>query len=121
MHRATKLVGELCQHRIDQAENCLATLAQRRHVQVEHVQTVVEIRTETAVGHLVGQRTIGRHDQPRQQGQRPIRAHRLELPLFDHPQQLGLQAHRQTVDLVQESSVPSRDASSLPMCSRSRR
>jgi hypothetical protein len=77
-------------------------LAQRRHLDRNDVQAVVEVLAELARLHHRRQIAVGRRDQPHVDAQRARAAEPLELVLLEHAQDLGLRARAHVADFVEE-------------------
>ena len=84
----------------------LAPLAQRRHVQREHGQAVVEVGAEATALDLAGEVAVGGGDHPHVDVVRAVGADALDLAALQRAQQLGLQRQRQLADLVEEQRAP---------------
>ena len=85
-----------------QRHDVVLALAQRRHLDRDDVQAVVEVLAELAGLHHRRQIAVGRGDQPDVDAQRPRAAEPLELVLLEHAQDLGLRARAHVADLVEE-------------------
>ena len=92
----------------DQQRDVVAALAQGRQHDREHVQAVVEVAAEAAVGDHRGQVAVGGGHQAHVHLDRLGAAQALELLLLQDAQQLGLQLQRDVADLVQEQRAPVR-------------
>ncbi|MNS70176.1 hypothetical protein D3C72_1035170 [compost metagenome] len=88
---------DLRQHR-----NVLATLAQRRHAQLQHVQPVVQVLAERAGGNHRGQILVARAHHAHVHGVFPTGADLAHAPLLQRAQQLHLHGQRQVGHLVQQ-------------------
>ena len=82
--------------------NVAPAIAQRRHLERDHVQPVIQIFAEPAFRHLLRQVAIRRRDHPHVDANRLRAAHALELVLLQKPQQLDLARRRDLADLVEE-------------------
>ena len=80
----------------------LQALAQRRQAQREDAQPVVEVLAEAPLGDGLLQIDVRRGQQRTSTLHRAVAPHRLERPLLEHAQQLGLQLERQLADLVEQ-------------------
>ena len=89
----------------DEHGHVLGALAQRRHGDREDVQAVPEVLAEAPRLHLLVEATVRGGDQAHVDLQGRRAAHALELPVLDHPQQLGLELERQLADLVEEEGA----------------
>ena len=94
--------GELAQEVIGQQRNVLAPLAQRRHVERNHVQPVEQILAKIAALDLLLQILVGGRDHAHVHLHELGRAHRLEALLVERAQHLGLRPQAHVADLVQE-------------------
>src|SRR6266478_7919751 len=108
VHRAREPVNEVP----DERGNVLGALAQRRHVDGEDVEAVIEVVAETLLVDHRAEIAVRRRDQPHVHldGLRPADA--LELLLLEHPQQLRLELERDLADLVEEQRATVRDLES---------
>ena len=77
-------------------------LAQWRQPDRQHVQAVVEVGAEAAVGHHRRQVAAGGGDHAHVDPLHLVAAERLDLLLLQHAQQLALQRERHVADLVEE-------------------
>ena len=93
---------------LQQAALVLAQVAQRRHGHGEHAQPVVEVGPEAAGPDLLLEVAVGGGQHPRLAQARGGLAHALELAVFQHAQELGLQLQRQLADLVEEQGAVAR-------------
>ena len=82
--------------------NVLAPGTQRRHVDFDAAQTVVQVGSKQAARHHVGQRTIGRGDNPRIDAARSVPADAFHRNILNGAQQLRLRRQRQIRDFVEE-------------------
>ena len=91
----------------DQDRDVLRALPERRHGDVDHVETVEQVFAETAVGHAGFEVGVGRGNKPGVGGQCFRTAHSRILAGFQQSQQLALHTRRQFTDLVQkQGAVP---------------
>ena len=77
-------------------------IAQRRQLDLNDIQPIVEILAEAAVLDHLRQIGVGRGDDSHVHFDRLAVADALELALLQHPQQLHLQRHRHRPDFVEE-------------------
>ena len=87
---------------LHQQGNVVATLGQRRQVQRDDVDAVVEVLPEAAGGDLSLEVAVGRRHDTDVHVHVPRRADRTDLPLLEHAQHLALQRQRHVADLVEE-------------------
>src|SRR5450759_3631337 len=80
----------LADEMIDQQRDVVAPLAQRRDVDGDHVQAIVQIFLEPAVAHHLPDVPVGGGDDAHVDLVAALRAERLELPLLQDAQQLRL-------------------------------
>ena len=124
LHAVDALAGALRVLRdevIDEHRDVLAPLAQRRNVDRDDVQPVVEILLEPAVGDHLPQVAVGRGDHPHVDLLRALGAERLELALLQHAQQLRLQRRAHRADLVEEDRAAVGQRELALLVGRSRR
>ena len=99
----------------------VGAIAQRRHAQRHHIQSMVEVFAKRAAPGLRRQIAIGGRDQPDVQLVSARAAHALELALLQHAQQLGLQRRREFADLVEEDRAALRPVPACPSSAPPRR
>ena len=80
------------QKMLNQRQHVVAPLAQRRQLDAQHVEPIVEVFAETPGGDLGEQVLVGHRDHPHVGIAWLSRPDRQELPLLEHAQQLGLQS-----------------------------
>ena len=85
-----------------QQRDVVDALAQRRHVDREDVQAIEQVLAKAAVGNPQLQVAMGRGDDAGVEMNRLRAAEPLELPLFEHAQQLDLDLRRQLADFIEE-------------------
>ena len=90
---------------LQQAALVLAQVAQRRDRHGEHAEAVVEVGPEAAGPNLLLEVAVGGGQHPRLAQARGGLAHALELAVFQHAQELGLQLQRQLADFVEEQAA----------------
>lgn len=78
----------------------VAPLPEGREVEADDVEPVIQVGPEPAFGDFLIERPIARGDQPGLERLGPGGADRLEGPLLDHAEDLGLDGHRQRVDPI---------------------
>ena len=105
------LLPELLEEELHQQRQVALALAQRRDVDVEDVEAVVEVLAEQARrDHALLQVAVGRGDDAHVDAHRLVGAQRLDHPLLQHAQQLGLRGHRHLGDLVEQQRAAVRGA-----------
>ena len=77
-------------------------MPQRRQLDRDHVQPVVEVGAEAALGHLLLEIRVGRRHQPAVDLDRLRAADRDDLALLQRAQQLHLRRERHLADFVEE-------------------
>ena len=108
-HRLPVLAAEAGQEVVGQQRDVILPVAQRRHVQSDDLEAVVEVLSEPAFPDRQLQVHVGGgHDSHVDLGV-PHAAHGTEFPFLQNPQQLGLGLHRNGIDLVQENRAPMGD------------
>src|SRR5581483_5784795 len=91
----------LCQQR-----DFLADLAQRRHVDVNYLDAVIQILSEIPFADFRFQVLICRGQQPDVDRNGLAAAYPFDYPLLKNPQDLGLRRRAQVPDLVQKKGPP---------------
>ena len=86
----------------DEQRDVFPTLAQRRQVELHHLQTVEEVLAERPALDAGRQIDVGRGDQAEVGAHEARAAETAELALLQDAQQLGLRVQRQVADLVEE-------------------
>jgi hypothetical protein len=86
----------------------LAPVTQRREMDGEGAETVIQVVAELVFGDGRQEVTVGRRDDTDVDLARPSLSDRRDLPLLDHPQQLGLHRQGHLADLVEEERSPRR-------------
>lgn len=85
-----------------QRDAVITQFAQRRHVDGEHRQPVIQIRAKTPGADLLFEIAVGGGDHARIRGAAVGFADTLKLAVFQHAQQLGLQIQRQLADFIED-------------------
>ena len=80
-------------------------ITQRRHLDWEHIEPIVQIHAEFALVHQMLQILVRRRDNPHIGLHAGITAHPLERMLLQHPQQFYLHGQGHITNLVQEQSA----------------
>src|SRR5690606_21906224 len=93
---------------IEQQRKILDALAQRRHLDGEYVQPVVEVLAELAAGDHLFKILVRRGNHPHVRLLRLVAADPLEGALLQHTQQLDLHVHRHVADLVEKQRAAGR-------------
>jgi hypothetical protein len=120
---ASEPLRHLLEESLGEGRKVLGSLAQRRQVEIHHLQAVVEILSETAFLDLRLQVPMGRRDHPHVHFDGLRAAHALQGTLLKDPQHLRLGLARHVADLVQEdgSTVGGLESPRPPcVCTRER-
>jgi hypothetical protein len=80
-------------------------LAQRRQLDREHAESVVEVGTEVTIHHARGQVAVGSSDDAALNLDFAQAADPPDFSLFEHAQQFRLQARWQITDFIEENSA----------------
>ena len=91
-----------------QQGNVLAALAQRRKLQTHDTEPVEQIFAEPAVPHFFLELAVRRGDDTYVHGDRLVRPHATDLPLFENPEQLRLEFEGELAELVEKDRPPLR-------------
>ncbi|HMV67769.1 MAG TPA: caspase family protein, partial [Myxococcota bacterium] len=103
--RDVRLAQSLCgfaQEQAGQMRDLLPSLAQRRHVNANDAQPVVEVLAESPFGHALLEVGIGRRNHADIDLDRARVPHRHDLGLLEEPEQFRLHVEWQVADLVEE-------------------
>ncbi|OKO20268.1 hypothetical protein AM484_002319 [Pseudomonas aeruginosa] len=90
---------------VEQQGDVFHPLAQRRHLDGEYVEAVVEVFAESAVLDHLLEVLVGRGDDPHVDVLRLVAADPFEGALLQHAQQLDLHRQRHVADLVEEQGA----------------
>jgi len=90
------------QEALGQPKDVLRPLAKRRHLQVNHVDAVVQILAEASLLHEVLEVLVRCADDAEVHGQRDFRPQPLHLAVLEHAQESNLHRRRELGDLVEE-------------------
>ncbi len=104
-HGTAQLTHEV----IREEQHIVASFAQRRQMNTEHREPVVEIFTELRVGHRPLEIAIGGGDEANVGLQRRGAAHALIPPFLQHAQELGLRGRGQLTDLIEKQRTARRE------------
>jgi len=105
LFRSTGLVRVFGQEVFGQQGDVGTPAPERRNLDGDHGQPVVEIFTESSGLHLGHQVAVRGRDEPHVHGARDVGADALHDPVLQHTQQLDLDLFRQVADLVQEQAA----------------
>ena len=119
VERPVVQTGKLGHEPTHQQRDVIRPLTQRRQIDAQHVEAIVQIGAEPALLHVLAQRAVGRrhHAHVNRDGLRS--AHPRDFALLQHPQQLHLRAGGHLADLVQKERTRVRQLKS-PQTSLSR-
>ena len=104
-----------------QMRDLLAPFAQRRHVDPDDAQPVIQILAELAFGDALFEVGVGRREHADVHLLRLGLADRHDLLLLEKPQQLGLDVERQIADFVEEQRAAGGGAHQARLIRRPRR
>src|SRR5208283_4230992 len=94
--------GELLEKMIDQEVHVLTSFAERRKLDADDLETVVEVLAELAGGDGVGEVAVGGRDQADVDLDRLVGAHPDNLAALQGAEKLDLGAQGDVADLVEE-------------------
>src|SRR5690348_16338275 len=97
------------QQALDERIEILESIAQRRHLEHDHAQSMIEVFAETPGFDLASQIAVRRRDDARLHRSRLALADALERALLEHAQQLRLDLRRELGDLVEQQRALARD------------
>src|SRR5690606_37210249 len=100
--RVTELLACPLEEMARELHDVVAALAERRNVDREYAQAIVEVLAEASRGDLLLEIAVRRRDDPDVDRVRAVVADALELALLEHAQELALQLDRDLADLVEE-------------------
>jgi hypothetical protein len=95
-------LGRVGEEVVDEERDVLAALVQRRDLDLDHAQAIVQILAEAAAGHGGLEVVVGRRDQTDVDADRLVAADALEFLFLDRAQELRLGLERHVADLVEE-------------------
>src|SRR6185503_10873282 len=101
-----ELEREALDEPIGQGGDVLAPLAQRRNLDSDHVESVIEILAELAGAHLAFDVAVGGGEDAHVDGNFRSCADRSYRAFLQHAQQLDLQWRRQLADFVEKDAAP---------------
>jgi len=104
----THRIGEALDEVLHQHREIPAPGSQRRNIEIEGVDSIVEILAEQAVRDARAQVAVSRGDDAHVDLHRLVAAERFDRSFLQHPEQLGLRRLRQLRDLVQEQRAAMR-------------
>ena len=100
-----RLAHELLQEVVGQDGHVVEAVAERRHVELHHLEAVEEVAAEGAVAYRLFERSVRRGDHAHIHLDRHVPAHALERVPLQHAEELRLRAERHLADLVQEDGA----------------
>ena len=103
LDRLARLVNHAVQEVPGQERDVGNPLAQRRQLDVDHVDPVEEVLAESTLGDQLGQVIVGGQDHPGVDGEGLVAADLLELEVLEDAEQLDLHRGTGGADLVQEN------------------
>ena len=96
------LLGEAHEEVVRERQDVARARAQRRHLDVDDVEAVVEVLAEAPRRDLVGEVAVGRRDDADVDLHGLVAADALERALLEDAQELDLDRRRDLADLVEE-------------------
>ena len=93
---------EAIEHVLREQFDVLATRPQRRLVDLQHAQPVIQVGAETAFDHRRLHVDVRRGNDPHIDGRRAVAAQPLDLALLKETQQARLAFERQIADFIEE-------------------
>ncbi len=96
------LAAQLSQYGLAQRGQVLQPLPQRRDIDRQHIQPVIQVGAEGPAGHGSLQVDGGGGNDAHIAAQHLVRSYRFVFLFLQHPQQLALQGQRHVADLVEE-------------------
>lgn len=106
--RATVFSAELTQKYPDQRIDVVGPAPERRQLEFDDAETVIEVFPERPLLHSIGERSVARGDDPGVDMELLPAAQAHETKLLHRPEELGLQSDGHLPDLVQEEGSPIR-------------
>ena len=97
--------GELVDQEMDEQRDVLLAIPQRRQMDGEDVETIVQVLAERLLADRLEQVAVGGRDDADIDLDRLLAADALELALLEDAEQLGLRVGRQLADLVEEDGA----------------
>ena len=104
--RLPHFLGRAHQEVQRQFEDVLGPLAQRRHDDADHVEPVVEVLPEPALGDELLEILVRGRNHADVDLDRLRSADRLEAPFLQHAEEFDLRVERDVADFVQEQRPP---------------
>ena len=98
----TTAQGHVFTQHLHQRRNILAPLAQRWHVDRQHVEAVKQVFAKVSLAHQFAQITRGGGNHPRIKGKQLVGAERLNFRFLQGAQQPGLQAQGHVANLIKK-------------------
>src|SRR5947209_11988896 len=98
--------GEVGDEAGDEIHDLPGALAQRRQIEADHVQAVIQVGAESACIDLLLQGPLAGRNDASLHGLRMIRTDRLKDTVLKGAQKLGLQSQGKRVDIVQQKGAP---------------
>ena len=100
-----ELLAVLLQEALSQREDGILPFPQRGHIEIDHIDAVVEVLPEKAPLHQPAEVAVGGQDHPDIHRDRLAAAHAHHLPGLQDPQQLHLAGELHVPDLIQEEGA----------------
>ncbi len=99
---ADVFVAHLGQQKLHQSGNVFFVFAQRRHVDVEYVEPVIEIAAQLAASHGLVGNLVGRGEDAHIDRGLDLASQTAQFVIFQDAQQLGLGSDRHLADFIQQ-------------------
>src|SRR3990167_315818 len=103
--RAADLPAGLVEKMLHQRRQAIQAFAQRRNMQAEHVEAVIKVLAELALGAQFGQVDLGGADHPHIQVNLLVAADPAEAAVLEKAQQLGLQARAHFAHAIEKQGA----------------
>ena len=94
---------------LDEERDVAPALAERRELEADHAEPVVEVEPEAPERHRLGEIAVRRRDDPRADVDVPRAAEPLEEPLLEDAEHLRLHLGGHVADLVEEEGAAARE------------
>src|SRR3974390_237661 len=90
---------------VDEVGQVFDVLAQRRHVNVEYVQAIVQVIAQFTTGHRFFRRLVGGGEDAHVHGGFAFGSEPAQLAVFENAQELGLSSNRHLTDFVEQKGA----------------
>src|SRR5579863_3476301 len=103
--RGSESLACFFQKMLHQARDVLAPVAQWRHANLDHLDSIIEVLAKATLSHHRFEVLVGRGDDAHIRRERLIAADSLEALLLDDAQQLRLRLQVHVADLIEEEGA----------------